>query len=488
MWWTSPYDSKEDKVLTVFVQQLTRTAVIVTALISVVNTVWAVDHEKLTHGTEHSFVQFTTPDLSLELPAAVDEDEPSPRQSELDSGSAADVDRIDSSLIQDDPDWLSDDSLLDSGETLPRPTELTNLAPHDQLLASDANAAPVYSTGTWFRRGLWYTEIEFIMMHQSQLTDESLAYDATANDDLRFQPLRLFRTDDASPRFEPGARITLGRFLGRDAANRDHTIDFTFLGFFEWSAAAEYDSVAPRELDTLIAGDFVAPDGSRQPPLLPGFSRADRQAFQYNSDLASFEVNFRVRGRPGRDVLAMLPNGKWVRYGASSAVCSFLGGVRIMSVNDSFFYTSVQDADPDNDIPLRTGEYLVKSHNDMLGLQGGFERVEKYSEWYWGVKTKVGGLVNLADRESRITSINGIDPRAQRVDDENLVLLLEGGFFVAYNIRPNLALRANYDTMYITGLANSDKNVSLENDTFPVLNLSGHHLYFGLGVGLEWVW
>ena len=39
---------------------------------------------------------------------------------------------------------------------------------------------------------------------------------------------------DESLGFEPGMRLTLGRFLCRDGKNRDHTLELTFFGLHDW--------------------------------------------------------------------------------------------------------------------------------------------------------------------------------------------------------------------------------------------------------------
>ena len=45
-------------------------------------------------------------------------------------------------------------------------------------------------------------------------------------------------TKNADFTYEAGTRLTIGKILGRDVANRDHGIEFTFLGLFDYSGRA----------------------------------------------------------------------------------------------------------------------------------------------------------------------------------------------------------------------------------------------------------
>ena len=41
-----------------------------------------------------------------------------------------------------------------------------------------------------------------------------------------------------TPTYAPGTRLTLGRFLGQDVANRDYTLEVAFLGLFDYTERA----------------------------------------------------------------------------------------------------------------------------------------------------------------------------------------------------------------------------------------------------------
>ena len=105
----------------------------------------------------------------------------------------------------------------------------------------DDQPAPIESSGTWLNRGVWYAEIDALVLYRSwQKADTFVA----ANDQnviipeslpavgLQLQTNRILRIPSDHPGSDAGVRGTLGRFLFRDDHNRDHTLEFT-----AWSTA-----------------------------------------------------------------------------------------------------------------------------------------------------------------------------------------------------------------------------------------------------------
>lgn len=371
--------------------------------------------------------------------------------------------------------------------------------------------APVYNTESWFRNGNWYTQQDFVMMGQRRLSRGTvpyatgfifspgssgfrkgiLAYDTFASFSIsRFS--RNLNIDSLFLQFEPGTRLTLGRLAGRDAANRDYAMEITYLGLFEWKSRADFAGIqsvlgAPAgSIRTVFGGVVADPAGQPTAIFVPGFSDADIQRFQYTTDFNSLEWNLRIQGRPDRDILALQPDGAWIRHDSSGRLVSVLGGLRFVSINDSFILQSEAAATPAS--PATFGLYRARTHNDMVGAQMGLELMEKYTQWNWGFRSRIAAMSNFGERISQISTVNGIDPRFQIVDDVNFVPLLEGGLFTAYQLRPNVTLRGAYDVLFlVSGTADVQRNLSLQ-PTFPPLNMTGRRLLQGLSVGFEAVW
>ena len=333
-------------------------------------------------------------------------------------------------------------------------------------------AAPIFSSGEWLWQGAWYTQQDVMMMLKSEPSIVALAVDLTS--------FEAMSTTTNAHQFEPGARLTLGHILGRDAGNRDHAIEFTFLGLFEWAAQAELAAVSGNPaaaINTLLGPGFVA---------VQGFSNADRQDYVYRSDLQSIEVNLRARSRLGRDSIVMQPDGEWVRHGDSGQLRSMVAGFRAIKIKELFLYHSQQQF-----FFLDTGDVSVRTENEMFGVQVGLDFVEQYSQWSWAARTRVGGLVNFAGRQSDLLIIRSqttfVDT-SEGIDDEYMVFLAELDLTASYQIHPHMALRASYNLLFLNGLALAAENLGLNVNSFPPLNLSGNALYQGLSLGFEMVW
>ncbi len=279
--------------------------------------------------------------------------------------------------------------------------------------------APLYSTGTWFRRGSWYTQLEVLAWTRSDTRDGDLG-SGRLNLILNGNGTNYLFNQLVSQNFAPGARLKLGQFLGRDAAGRDHMWEVGWLGGFSWDDTRLIESRQGGSVNTLLSSQsdvFLAP-----------FFGADSQTVYYDADLNSGELNYKVRTRPGRDMLAMQPNGEWVRHGVGSQVRSFMAGLRYMSFNELVDYSSrsggfltetdrvtgdtgteiSNESQANETDDFLTGRYRVRTHNDMVGFQIGGEFEEKFDALSIQVGGKLGGLFDFADRRSTLSSINRV--------------------------------------------------------------------------------
>ncbi len=367
---------------------------------------------------------------------------------------------------------------------------------HEQTFAEtmqprpSGQPAPVFSSGTWLWNGRWYINADFVALKKESPTSRLVAIDTnTTQIGAAAGGVVLdgaLTTDTETHEYEAGARITFGRFLGRDAAKRDHMIDVSFYGLFDWSAEAE---LLGDDLRTgLTAGDLrtFSPANAEQ---IPGFSNNDRYSYRYKSKLDSFETSYRIRTRPGRDQMAIHPSGVWTRHASSGQLRGFSLGLRTMSIREGFLTEAFTETE-------RTGMYHVRTNNDMFGPQCGLELIESHDFWHWGFRGNLGSLMNFADRRAEFESIldvpdgnvvrEEITTYAQKKSEDQLAFLIQVGFYGAVQLRPNLSLRGSYDFMYITGLAIAPDNARLMGGgDFPGLQTSGHALYHGASFGFE---
>lgn len=406
------------------------------------------------------------------------------------------------------PDVLDEGELQLPGPGLPIPTDPTSPDDGPYLSEQETIRTPssdlirgeplpfdgfptLISSGSWLWDGRWYTQQEMAMMVKSEPRSVPLSFDG----------FRVFTTTADRQGYELGTRLTLGRILGRDRANRDHAVEFTYQGLFDWESRASFSS---NDSVSLLGVRF---NGVLGLGVLDQFDGANNIVFSedslssrfvYRSQLDNFEMNLRIRSRPVRDRMIMQPDGTWERHETPSMLISFFGGLRYMQLDETFLYSSVGTAFgtaigvPAASPIATSGAYNVSTQNHMVGLQLGAESIEQHACWHWGLRGRVGGLINFADRESSIVSTFG--STFESAGDEALVFLTEGSLFASYQLRPNLAVRASYDFMWVQGLALASENVGIT--TMPLtspmefrdINIGGGAVFHGMFLGFDYVW
>jgi hypothetical protein len=328
----------------------------------------------------------------------------------------------------------------------------------------------------------------------------------------------------------PGYNMTLGRYLGRDSENRDHFLEFSYWGLNHWDVSREvhgerYVTSDVFTVDNLpvtytvefgsLATGFEINSNQPEASRVGGFNRADQHFYSYSSDMNNFELNLRLRPRGRPDRLVLHPNGKWRRECQPGEYTSFLFGLRLMTVDEGFVWHSRGSIGIWNDTEEKffyspvSGDYLISTHNNLLGLQFGGEYTVRRCKWTWGMRIKGGPFINFSDQASTVTTdaagdIN--DPRDPYVtfplegvalgdlnirraaNNAGASLLGELGFVGSYKVNPHLALRAAYDFMWVTGLAFAPEQITFDVNPPNKVNDNGHAYYHGLSLGGEFVW
>ena len=326
--------------------------------------------------------------------------------------------------------------------------------------------APAVSSGDWLRNGFWYTEQSAVYLSRTAMVknDVQLAFDFTFPQEQLNVQLDLG--------FEPGLRSTLGRYLGRDSNNRDHSVEFTFLGLTHWQYAQSLSSA----------------DGQLVSPLDPGFTvpvytGSTVQALDQTSDFNSYEFNYRIDRRPGRDRKVYSRDGCWIREATPRLLGSFFAGLRVAIVNERIQWFA--------DATEGTGNYDVVTHNNMVGPQIGADLFVERAYWRVGTRIKAAPLVNWASQSStvRILDTDGeplVPNRDEFAKDHTMSFVGELSFVGEYRFRPNFGLRASYDLMWVTDLALAQNQLTFF-PSIPAEISDSHALFFqGVSLGLEW--
>jgi len=285
----------------------------------------------------------------------------------------------------------------------------------DQEEAIGLSPVRTESSGSWLRDGLTYVEADVVMLQHNSFNRIDLATDVTTGSN------RALQVERGALGLATNLRINVGQNLLRDSMNRDHAVEFMFYGLGDWSAE---DSVIAAT-DNFLTSDID--------PFIGGFNGSDQQTYRYASDLDSYELNYRISWRLGRDQMVLRPGGDWVRQAAPGTLFSLLAGLRVIKIDERFNYTSVST------LPnLRRGQATTFTSNDLVGFQLGGQWMQQHSNWNWGVRGKAGAYVNFT---SMTSSLQTVDPvlleinRLDRAEEDVLAFAGELSVFARYHIR-----------------------------------------------------
>ena len=327
-------------------------------------------------------------------------------------------------------------------------------------------------------RGIWYIQQDITFMHRSKPRASALSGRVEVFG-VNTVFTEFLTTQTSVLRTAPGARITLGHHLGRDDLKRDHNIEFTFLGLFEWDGSAQLNSRPASN------GDQVTPT---QDTNYPGFANALFHRQQYQANMNSYELNYRIRQRPKRDQLIMSPEGTFTREVAPTMVPTYLLGIRYIQTNEQFAFLS-RGVDPGT----LSGDYLVSTQNDMFGIQVGVDMTHQRNWWNVGFKSRVGGFVNYAESIADVTVIDNSfvtlpGDRHERATDQALMFLGELGLFANWQLRSNMVVRVSWDVLYMQGMALAPEQITFNPSDPPRINVTGFTITQGLSLGFEINW
>jgi hypothetical protein len=338
--------------------------------------------------------------------------------------------------------------------------------------------APIESTGTWLRRGMWYAETEAVIWNRHWSRDAKIMAVQDPNVNNPFQPFfpptnRMLVLDGAQPGEDTSVRATLGHFLFRDSRNRDHTVELTAFGSGDWHQNRRISSAN----DFGLFVPFFSDGGNRS------FDQSTTQFVDYSSTFRSFETNYRVRKRLRRDQMIMDANGNWHRAANPGWNREYLVGLRYMNLRDIFDWHA-----EDIQVLGRDGSYLIRTDNDMFGFQMGAGAGYERARWSVGVQCKAGVFVNNASGRTTLDfTLDDIDDADLRLQNDGLSFVGEAKLLGRWHILPDLSLRASYEMMYVTSVALGPNQATFLND-FSYLNTSQDPFYHGASFGIEGYW
>lgn len=385
--------------------------------------------------------------------------------------------------------WMSDEG--DAGQLEPYPMDQYNMFPCDPMLLE--------SSGTWLRRGFWYSEVDAMLLNRQWRKDPFILIQQPVG--LTINPIgqqvAIFNNLSAfgnKPGVETVPRLTLGRFLFRDHRNRDHVAEFTIYGGGEWTQDGQLNANPNNSLGTTTLSVPVSlGNGNRFIQTVgqgnASFDGARTSQYRYDPRFNSFELNYLVKDRMGRDHMEMDPSGHWVRRAGPSVSLSMLAGIRFFDLNESLSWTA-SDFDPNAGLMGDEGSVNVQTDNNLFGTQVGFGWIQESARWSLGARAKSGLYANIIDvmASSTVPTTDATVMSDKTLQADQISFITEAELLAKWHLQPNLSLRAGLQALYVARVALAPYNISFVPGGAPNVNYDGDPVFLGGSIGFEGYW
>jgi len=412
----------------------------------------------------------------------------------------------DGAMVDDSGPPIVESVVESSGE--PRVLDVSSQA-FNGMLMDDVNVDEMpyeASSGRWFWNGGWYVGGESLWMDRSREIRTPIATDTV------LIPYRLgFRfsqyTTNAQP-FDtaPGARVTIGKSLGRDYLDRDRAVEFIYYGGMNYNSNIGFNALGN--------DGFVTPLGYD----VAGFNGANTFNTQFNSDFNSWEWNYKLRRRLGRDQMVMSPGGNWTRHAERGWLPALITGIRLANVNEDFRLKSglrPGSVDKKTGQPLQAlaGDYVINTSNWLLGLNIGGELISQNEFYYWGLRGRAAPCLVFANMNQEAAGYNSNPnyPTRPGLNSTGTAIIpvpfaqtpfsfadqdsqTTAGFvgdltlLAGWQIKPNFSLQVGYDFLWVAGMASAIKQFNLDQRSSGRINTGGQTFYNGLSFGFNGSW
>jgi hypothetical protein len=335
------------------------------------------------------------------------------------------------------------------------------------------------SSGQWFRNGGWYAGAESMWLSRSRNQRVTLGVDESTST----APFLKYTTVSNPFNMGPGARVTIGKSIGRDYLDRDQAVEYVYYGGFNYAGKNGFNSLtsAPLLITPLAA-------------FSPGFNFANSFNTTYSSDFNSMELNYKLSRGLGRDQLVMSPGGNWTRHAERGWLPALILGLRAANVNENFSFISRRT----NVSPTAFGgDYNIATQNWLFGLNIGGELISRNEFYYWGLRGRATPALSWAADQQRAIGVNattfpqggqGTTNLAYATSEFGPGFLGDLTLLAGWNITPNFALQVGYDFLWVAGIATATRQFNLDNrDQYP-LDAGGQIFYNGLSFGFNGSW
>ena len=341
------------------------------------------------------------------------------------------------------------------------------------------------STGTWLRRGLWYADLEAIIMTRTwNNNDVTLIGEGEIGGTGATGNAFLIKGEigESSPGWDGLPRVTIGRFLFRDQKNRDHTAEMAVFGGSEWNEEVS--------IKAATANGLFVPISLHQNR--NNFSGADESNFIYSSRFHSWEWNYQVNERMGKDRMELQPTGEWVRKASPGLTHQYLAGLRYFDLEENVDWFA-NDIIANSSVINSDGVYRTRASNNMFGFQLGYGITYEADRWNISTGAKLGAYINDARTTSNLAFTSDTNTAASQSNfatsahENTASYFSQWNITARYHLRPNLSLRFGWEGLYVTSAVLAPNQLNFD----PVstsISVTGDVFYNGITFGTEYYW
>jgi len=283
--------------------------------------------------------------------------------------------------------------------------------------------------------------------------------------------------------------------LFRDHKNRDHAMEFIAYGGGQWSQGGRLDAAGGGTLQVGTYSPQLVDEFGRTSVSLPldqgniSFDGATSMQYDYDSRFNNFELNYHVKSRMRRDRMELEPSGQWVRRAQPSVSRTLIAGVRYFNLSEDFDWNAFGIDDDNNSATAsQSGNYRVRSDNDLIGTQLGYSWIYETARWSLGLKNKSGMYLNRTNLESSFEVTGGVTSGNNSIQVDNLSFISEGSLVGKWHLRPNFSLRAGLEIMYVSSVAHAAEQLNFIPVSTAQAVATGDSTFMGGLIGFEGYW
>ena len=358
------------------------------------------------------------------------------------------------------------------------------------------------SSGGWFGNGNYYGSAEVLVMSRGRNYRRVLGYDSQLLELTPAQRYAILKnqqgtlTTDALPyNVSPGARITVGEYLGRDYLDRDRSIEFTYYGGFSFYQQDAWNSIVNPSYQTYL----ITPLSDAT----PGFTGAQQFLTTSGGIFNSIEANYKLHRRLGRDKMVMVPDGAWTRHAERGWLPSLIVGTRLANYNETFSFSGRAFDQP---LSKFGGDYLIQTQNWLWGVNLGGELISQNEFFYWGLRGRAAPAVAFDGTQQQMNSRNDGYQQPTAIPTNHApfptgseVWKMAGqqigpGFLgdmtlmAGWNITPDSSLQIGYDFLWVAGVATATRQFNLNKLKQNQIDPGGQVFLQGFSFGYNATW